>query len=69
MGRVSISRGADRLWALHSATGEAHGAEARAEALEAAEEQGVAAAERSFWMAVAARIAREFDRMEGLPVL
>ena len=48
---------------------EAHGADARAEALEAAEEPGVAAAERSFWMAVAARIAREFDRREGLPVL
>ena len=44
---------------------DAHGAEA----LGAAEEPGVAAAERSFWMAVAARIAREFDRREGLPVL
>ena len=39
---------------------DAHGAEARAEALRAAEEPGMAAAgERSFWMAVAARVARQ----------
>ena len=38
-----------------------------AEALRAAEEPGVAAAERSFWTAVAARIAREFGRRDGLP--
>ncbi len=37
---------------------DAHGAEAQAEALRAAEEPGLAAAERSFWEAVAARVAR-----------
>ncbi len=37
---------------------EAHGAEAEAEALRAAREPGVAAAEESFWVAVAARVAR-----------
>ena len=41
---------------------DAHGAEARAEALRAAEEPGMAAAERSFWMAVAARVARDSAR-------
>ena len=48
---------------------DAHGAEARAEALRAAEEPGIAAAERSFWMAVAARVAREFGQADALPVL
>ena len=38
---------------------EAHGPEARAEALRAADEPGIAAAERSFWHAVAARVARQ----------
>ena len=38
---------------------EAHGAEAAAEALRAADEPGLAAAERSFWEAVAARLARQ----------
>lgn len=38
---------------------EAHGREAAAEALRAADEPGLADAERSFWEAVAARLARE----------
>ncbi len=38
---------------------EAHGAAAEAEARLAAEEPGIAAAERSFWEAVAARLARD----------
>ena len=37
---------------------EAHGAQARAEALIAAGEPGIPEAERNFWEAVAARIAR-----------
>ncbi len=37
---------------------EAHGPEAAAEALRAACEPGLAAAERSFWEAVAARLVR-----------
>lgn len=37
---------------------DAHGPRAEAEALQAAEEPGLAAADRSFWTAVAARIAR-----------
>lgn len=37
---------------------DAHGAEAAAEALGAAGEPGIAAAERSFWEAVAARLSR-----------
>ena len=37
---------------------DAHGPRAEAEALLAAEEPGLAAAEQSFWTAVAARIAR-----------
>lgn len=38
---------------------EAHGPQAEAEALSAAQEPGAAAAERSFWESVAARIARQ----------
>ncbi len=38
---------------------EAHGPEAWAEALRAAEEPGIAAGERAFWESVAARIARQ----------
>lgn len=37
---------------------EAHGTDAEAEALRAAREPGVAAAEAAFWVAVAARVAR-----------
>jgi hypothetical protein len=37
---------------------EAHGPDARAEALSAADEPGIPEAERSFWRAVAARLAR-----------
>ena len=37
----------------------AHGPEAWAEAVRAAREPGIAAGERSFWEAVAARIARQ----------
>lgn len=48
---------------------DAHGAEARDEALRAAEEPGLAAAERSFWIAVAGRVARQFGGKDGLPVL
>ncbi|HRO10628.1 hypothetical protein [Amaricoccus sp.] len=48
---------------------EAYGAEARAEALRAAEEPGLAAAERSFWIAVAARVARQFGQRDALAVL
>ena len=38
---------------------ESHGPEAWAEALRAAREPGIAAGERNFWEAVAARIARQ----------
>jgi hypothetical protein len=48
---------------------EAHGPEAVAEALRAAEEPGLAAAERSFWQAVAARVARHLDHRRPVPVL
>ena len=48
---------------------DAHGPEARAEALRAAEEPGLAAAERSFWEAVAARVARQLGQTDALPVL
>ncbi len=41
---------------------EAHGARAKEEALRAAAEPGLAAAERSFWQAVAARLARELGQ-------
>jgi hypothetical protein len=38
---------------------DAHGALAEGEALRAADEPGLAASDRSFWQAVAARLARE----------
>lgn len=44
---------------------DSHGPEARAEALRAAEEPGIAAGEQSFWQAVAARIARELARPDA----
>ena len=47
---------------------EAHGPQAEAEALNAAQEPGAAAAERSFWKAVAARIARQCGQAR-LPAL
>lgn len=46
---------------------EAHGALAGAEALHAAEEAGVTAADRAFWQAVAARIARELGERAPMP--
>jgi hypothetical protein len=45
---------------------EAHGPEAWAAAREAAQEPGLAADERSFWEAVAARIARQLGQREAL---
>ena len=48
---------------------DAHGPEAEAEALKAAGEPGLAAAERSFWEAVAARIARHLGQKDPVPVL
>jgi hypothetical protein len=48
---------------------EAHGPEARTEALRAAAQPGLGAAERSFWVAVAARIARHCERRDLAPVL
>jgi hypothetical protein len=47
---------------------EAHGPEAREEALRAAQEPGLAAAERSFWEAVAARVARHLGQQDAVPV-
>lgn len=44
---------------------ESHGPEAWAEALRAAEEPGIAAGERSFWKAVAARIARQLRHRDA----
>jgi hypothetical protein len=44
---------------------ESHGPEAWAEALRAAREPGIAAGERSFWEAVAARIARQIGDREA----
>jgi len=44
----------------------AHGAQAEDEALRAAAEPGLAAADRSFWQAVAARLARELAQ-PGVP--
>ena len=41
---------------------DAHGALAEAEALKAAREPGVAEAERCFWEAVAARVARQLGQ-------
>ena len=46
---------------------EAHGPEAREEALRAAQEPGLAAAERSFWEAVAARVARHLGQNDAIP--
>ena len=46
---------------------EAHGRQAQDEALRAAQEPGLAAADRSFWEAVAARVERQFGRREGFP--
>lgn len=46
---------------------EAHGPEAREEALRAAQEPGLAAAERSFWEAVAARVARHLGQSGAIP--
>jgi hypothetical protein len=46
---------------------DAHGVEAWAEARRAAGEPGLGAGERSFWEAVAARIARQLGHREGLP--
>ena len=48
---------------------EAHGPEAEAEARRAACEPGLAAAERSFWEAVAARVARHLGTSSLAPVL
>lgn len=48
---------------------EAHGDAAWDEAVSAAREPGVAEADRSFWEAVAARIARELRRIERLPAI
>lgn len=47
---------------------DAHGSAAEAEAMSAAQESGSAAADRSFWESVAARIARQLDqpRMRAL---
>jgi hypothetical protein len=45
---------------------EAHGPAAWVEAVEAAREPGIAAAERSFWEAVAARIARQLGDRDQL---
>jgi hypothetical protein len=47
---------------------DAHGPEAWTQALEAAQEPGIAAAERSFWEAVAARIARQLGQRAPLSV-
>ena len=47
---------------------EAHGPEARDEALRAAQEPGLAAAERSFWEAVAARVSRHLGQQDAVPV-
>lgn len=44
---------------------ESHGPEAWAEALRAAHEPGIAAGERTFWEAVAARVARELGHRDA----
>ena len=44
---------------------DSHGPEAWAEALRASREPGIAAGERSFWEAVAARIARELGHRDA----
>ena len=46
---------------------EAHGREAKEEALRASQEPGLPAAERSFWEAVAARVARHLDQRQAIP--
>jgi hypothetical protein len=46
---------------------EAHGPEAWAEAMRASREPGLAEAERSFWLAVAARVARQLGQREVAP--
>jgi hypothetical protein len=46
---------------------DAHGTAAEAEARRAAQEPGLAAAERSFWEAVAARVARHFEPRPPMP--
>lgn len=46
---------------------ESHGTAAASEALRAAREPGVAAAERSFWEAVAARVVRQLTGDEAPP--
>ena len=48
---------------------EAHGLDAEDEALLAAREPGLAAADRSFWEAVAARIARQLAPREAIPAV
>jgi hypothetical protein len=48
---------------------DAHGPAAAAEALRAAGEPGLAAAERSFWEAVAARAARQLEQKDLVAVL
>ncbi len=48
---------------------EAHGAEAEDEALRASVEPGLPAAERSFWEAVAARIARHLEPRDAVLAL
>jgi hypothetical protein len=46
---------------------EAHGREAWGEAMSASREPGIAEAERSFWEAVAARVARQLGHRDALP--
>ena len=48
---------------------EAHGRQAQDEALRAAQEPGLAAADRSFWEAVAARVERQFGERGGFSAL
>jgi hypothetical protein len=48
---------------------ESYGPAAEAEARRAAEEPGLAAAERSFWESVAARVERHFSYRDIIPAL
>ena len=48
---------------------EAYGDAAEAEALRAAQEPGLGAAEQSFWVAVAGRVARLFAHGAAVPAL
>jgi hypothetical protein len=48
---------------------ESYGAAAETEALRAAEEPGLAAAERSFWHSVANRVSRHFSYRDIIPAL